>query len=272
MVWTPSSSTDDIAGVSNVRCLELDGAYNVRDIGGYPTKDGRTVRWRRAYRADSLHLLSERDMALIADLGLVAIYDLRKPHERTRFPTRLPTDHGHGDVHLDVYDDPDAPPGPELMDQLASGTWSRRSNEQMIGSYTRMLTVGAPTFGRLLTALAKPDGVPAMFHCAAGKDRTGVAAALILSILGVDREVVIEDYAATNTFRTGRYVERVRADYDAVGIDVEQIRAIIDARPCVLAGALDWIVATFGGVTEYLVKEARVEPHTIRELRAALIE
>lgn len=162
-------------GVPRVRCLELEGAYNVRDIGGYPTVDGQSVRWRQVYRADSLHLLTERDLAVIADLGLVAIYDLRKTHERRRFPTRWPIDDCVSDIHLDLYDDPDAPPGHDLLDQLAAGTWSRRSDEQMIASYTRMLTVGAPIFGHLITALAQPEGLPAMFHCAAGKDRTGVS-------------------------------------------------------------------------------------------------
>jgi len=142
----------------------------------------------------------------------------------------------------------------------------------MIGSYTRMLTLGAAIFGRLLTALAQPGGVPALFHCAAGKDRTGVAAALILSVLGVDRETIIDDYTATNTFRTARYVERVRPAYDAAGVDVEQIRMIIDARPAVLAGTLDWMDATFGGVPEYLVTVAQVDPQTIRDLRASLVE
>lgn len=258
--------------MSDVRCLDLDGAFNVRDIGGYPTRDGGTVRWRHVYRADSLHLLNERDAAVFEDLGLVAIYDLRKPPERTRFPTRLPASRGRTNVHLDVYDDPDAAPGLDLLDQLAAGTWSPRSDAQMIESYTRMLTVGASIFGRLVTALARPSGLPAMFHCAAGKDRTGVAAALILSVLDVDRATVIDDYEATNTFRTSRYVERVRPEYEAAGIDVEQIRSIINARPAVLSGALTWLDTTFGSVPEYLATAAGVDEESLRRLRDALIE
>jgi len=229
------------------------------------------VRWGQVYRADTLHLLTDADVEVFERIGLRAVYDLRRPHERIRHPTRLPARHGHRDIHLDVFDDPAATPGRDLLDQLVTREWVYRTDEQMIERYIQMAQIGAPSFGRLLTALAAPDGLPALFHCAAGKDRTGVAAALILRVLGVERGVVVEDYAATNTYRTSRYIERVRTDYEAAGVDVEQIRPIIDARPAVIAGTLDWIDETFGSVEEYLVRAAGVERPALDALRRALV-
>jgi protein-tyrosine phosphatase len=259
-------------GVGGVRCLDLEGAFNVRDLGGYPARDGRSVRWRRVFRADALHLLTDADAAVIEELGLRAIYDLRRHHERTTNPTRLPMHHGHRDVHLDVYDDPDALPGPDLLARLAAGQWTRRTDAEMTDGYVRMLVDGAAMFGLLLTALADESALPALFHCAAGKDRTGVAAALVLSVLGVERSMIIDDYAATNEYRTRRYIERVRPAYDAAGVDVEQIGDIIDARPTVLDQSLARIDATFGSVEDYLVDAAGVAQPTLDGLRRLLLE
>lgn len=255
-----------------VRCLQLEAAFNFRDLGGYPTVDGRTTRWGLVYRSDTLHLLTPGDIEVIADLGIWAIYDLRRQHERTRFPTALPPDHGHRDIHLDVFDDPGAEPGPSRLDLLVGERPIVRDDDHMIGRYVTMLDEGAVVFGRLLSGLAVRDGLPALFHCAAGKDRTGIAAALLLLVLGVDRDTVLDDYDATNTYRTNRYIERIRPNYEEAGIDLEELRPVLRARPQVLDGALRWLAATHDDVETYLTTSAHVRPETLVALRDLLLE
>jgi protein-tyrosine phosphatase len=135
-----------------------------------------------------------------------------------------------------------------------------------------MLDEGADVFGRLLTELAVRDELPALFHCAAGKDRTGIAAALLLMVLGVDRDTVLADYDATNTYRTNRYIERIRPSYEEAGIDLDALRPVLRARPEVLDGALRWLAATHDDVETYLTISAHVQPKTLVTLRELLLE
>ena len=256
---------------SGERCLPLEGAFNVRDLGGYATDDGRVTRWGRVFRADALHLLTPSDIETLGAIGIRAVYDLRRAHERRASPTALPPTFGHRDVHLDVLDDPEWVPGPSRLEVLLEGGSIALDVERMTGRYIDMLSEGAAMFGSLLASLAAPDGLPAIFHCAAGKDRTGLAAALVLAVCGVPRSTIVEDYDATNHFRTDRYLERMRPSFAEAGVDVDELRASIVAEPAVLEGALDWMDHTCGGARAYLTERAGVPAPALDRLRALLV-
>jgi protein-tyrosine phosphatase len=234
------------------RLIQLEGALNFRDLGGYTAASGRTVRWGRVYRSDALHELTERDLEVIRDLGLRAVYDLRRPTERERQPTAIPDDHGHRVVHLVVGDDPDDTNQPEIIDLILSGELPKADDAFMVDLYVKMLDAGAPAFGRLLTHLTDDEGLPALFHCAAGKDRTGIAAALLLSVLGVDEETVLDDYELSTLYRSAQRIEALRPTIEAAGVDVEDVRPFLSARRPVLEGALLHIEREYGGVESYL--------------------
>jgi protein-tyrosine phosphatase len=253
------------------RLVALDGTLNFRDLGGYTGLGGRTVRWGLVFRSDALHELSERDLDVIRNLDLRAVYDLRKSIERERQPTAIPADHGHRAVHLVVGDDPDDTNQPDTLDMILSGELKEADDQFVIDAYIGMLQEGAPTFGRLLTHLTEDDGLPALFHCAAGKDRTGIAAALLLSVLGVDEDVILDDYELSTHYRSNRRIEALRPQLEAAGVDVEKVRPFLSARRPVLEATLRHLDDAHGGVEPYLTGPAGMSSATLDGLRDLLL-
>lgn len=174
--------------VRQARHVRLDTLTNVRDLGGYKARAGQTIKWGRLYRADCLGYASGPELATLADLGLRTIIDLRTVREMravplTSFPGRV----------VDVHRFP-----------LLHETWAERRLAPAPGQdevafltarYVDMLIEGAPAIVDALDVLAQPAAYPLLFHCALGKDRTGVLAAVVLALLGVDDETIAEDYA-----------------------------------------------------------------------------
>ena len=254
------------------RLVPLEGTLNFRDLGGYRGHDGRTVRWGLVFRSDALHELTDADRRTLRELGLRAVYDLRKAHERERQPTALDAEHGHRDVHLPVDDDPMAEPGRDLMDQILDGSLPEADDAYVIDIYAGVLLKGAAAYGRLLTHLTEEDGLPALFHCAAGKDRTGIAAALLLDVLGVDEETILDDYELTNVYRSNTRIEVLRPAIEAAGVDVEKVRPFLSARRPVMEATLRHLRDDHGGIEAYLLGPAGMEPATLDRLRDLLLE
>jgi protein-tyrosine phosphatase len=184
------------------RALTLDGCVNFRDLGGYRTADGYRLGWRRLFRADGLHRLSEADLAQLTDLGMATVIDLRtvgEAEERGRFPVEV--------IPVRYVDLP-------LTDVLPSAeelpSWGDAS--YVASRYVQMVSQGGPALTGAIEALASSDSLPAVFHCSAGKDRTGVLAALILAFLGVPDATIVEDYALSAS-AMGRLFERLKAEY-----------------------------------------------------------
>ncbi|HEY2430688.1 MAG TPA: tyrosine-protein phosphatase [Acidimicrobiales bacterium] len=176
-----------LAGAPN-RTIAFEAVFNFRDLGGYPAADGHEVRWRQLFRADGLHRLRPHEGEQFRALGIATVVDLRTDQEvevRGRFPAEVASvDYHHlplFDVEPDwhAYDDVEAP------DYLA-----RR--------YMEMLESGGEAVGTTLELLASPGAYPLVFHCAAGKDRTGIVAAVTLALLGVPDEVIADDYAISH--------------------------------------------------------------------------
>lgn len=170
------------------RVIPLFAVHNFRDLGGYPTGDGRVTRWRTLFRADGLYRLTPDDVRTVVDLGVRTVVDLRTNNEvesRGTFPRQ-----GH-DVsyhHIPIID----------------ATWNETETldtddvvEFLVWAYRAMLNEAAPRFAEAISLLASEQTLPAVFHCAAGKDRTGILSALVLGSLGVDHEIIAGDYALT---------------------------------------------------------------------------
>ena len=171
------------------RLIGLEAVHNFRDLGGYATADGRSTRWRTLFRSDGLYRLrGADDMSRVRQLGLKSVIDLRTEREQ-REQGIFPTD----DIevtfhHLSIVDvtwsDTETP---EFDDEV----------EFLVWGYRDMLEIGSSRFADAMHVLAQTDSLPAVFHCAAGKDRTGVLAALLLSSLGVDDAHICADYGLT---------------------------------------------------------------------------
>src|SRR5579859_4556528 len=173
------------APAGNQRVVDLEGCFNFRDLGGYRTVDGRCVRWQRLFRADGLHRLTEADLAHLAGLGLATVIDLRTEKEldevgRIAWPAPDLAFH-----HLPMLD--------VLPDRTTYPAWVDAG--YVADRYVAMLEKGRDAVAEALAILTDPTAYPAVFHCAAGKDRTGLLAAVVLGLLNVSDEDIVADYA-----------------------------------------------------------------------------
>ena len=157
------------------RHISFEACFNFRDLGGYPTASGSRVRWGQLYRADGLHRLTPQDRELFAGLGIVTVIDLRTQAEAV---TRGRIEAFDGSYHhFPMFD--------VLPDLMAFGPDEMTSGSFVADRYREMLSEGSARLALTLSVLAEPGALPAVFHCSAGKDRTGIVAAIILRILGV---------------------------------------------------------------------------------------
>jgi protein-tyrosine phosphatase len=254
-----------LAGVTTFaeRRVRFDACFNFRDLGGYETEDGRRVRWRTLYRADTLHRLDGPDIHLLLGLGLRSIIDLRSHRERDdhgRF-----RDGGAIPVHhlpmIDVVVGPTRPVTP------APGMRRRSVGE----GYVSMADEGGRVIGRAVALLARPDALPAVFHCTAGKDRTGILAAIVLSAVGVRDEDIVDDYMLTGESRAARnaYLQVNDPDYYAFLASLPDAAREMhaDAIPTLLA----WMRARHGSATGFLLANG-VDGDSLAALKANLLE
>jgi protein-tyrosine phosphatase len=247
------------AVVAADRRVAFEGITNFRDLGGYRTVDGGRTRWGRVYRADALHGLTATDLALYQRLAVRTVYDLRGDDERTEKPNPFDSHH----ISL-IGQANDAAPEPPPLD--ATG------EELLHRLYVRLIEHAAPSIGRILASMAQPDGLPMVFHCHAGKDRTGVVAALMLEAVGVDRQVVLEDYEATARYRVGVEDPDVVRRLVEMGMSPEAAAGVLSTPRWAMEQALADLDVRFGGVQEYLVGPAGMASHQVEALRANLIE
>jgi protein-tyrosine phosphatase len=175
------------------RSLNLSGATNFRDLGGYAGLDGRTVRWRRIFRSDHLAGLTPRDTEVLAGLGLARAFDFRGVYERAATPYEL-----SGVVQHPLPIEPTVVQSLQAILAAGRDLTERDAVEVMRQTYRSFVSDSAMRFAELFRHLLAGDA-PLVFHCTAGKDRTGVAAALILHALGVPRDLVVDDFLLTNT-------------------------------------------------------------------------
>ena len=255
--------------MADTRLLPLEGGFNLRDMGGYATGDGRTVRRGVLFRSGVMSLLTEADEAHLAGLGIATVCDLRRPGERRREPTRWCEPAGVFYWSRD-YDESSGVLGDLLRAAIPDPGAVR---QMMIDLYPEILVDHKPSYRFLFERLAAGH-VPLLFNCSAGKDRTGVAAALILSALGVPRETVVEDYLLTNEFADfGRIMARGEdRDYERFRkIDPAVIRPLLAAEPAYLDAMFDALDRDHGGIDAYLADIGVDGPARMR-LRELLLD
>ncbi len=203
------------------RSLPLEGSVNFRDLGGYATTDGRVTTWGTLFRADGLNRLTEADVALVEALGLHTVIDLRTTDEaeqRGRFPVdRVPVTY-HALPLTDVL-----PATEDLPD------WDQAA--YVADRYLAMVTEGGAVLTAAIEAMAGAEALPVVFHCSAGKDRTGVLSALLLTFFGVPDETIVADYALSAAAME-RLLAKLLAEYPESADEVRKYApAILNVRP-----------------------------------------
>jgi protein-tyrosine phosphatase len=241
--------------VAWTRRVQLEGAANFRDLGGYPTTQGPVVATGRVFRSDSLHLCSEQDLAVLDALGIRAVYDLRRQEEIEEAPG--PRRH----VHLEVLSRRLRDTDPVTLQERADG------ERWLFEDYRSMLERSGGVFGTLFGRLVEPEGAPCVFHCLGGKDRTGIAAALLLSWLGVDRETILDDYEMTGELSGPVRLPHVVDAFVAMGFGRAAAEALLTTPRWAMADALDLLDNDHGGIESYLRGPAGMSAHTLERLR-----
>ncbi|HVN52308.1 MAG TPA: tyrosine-protein phosphatase [Acidimicrobiales bacterium] len=249
------------------RLVRLEGARNFRDLGGYRGLGGSTVRYGRIYRSGELGALTGQDREVVARLGITTICDLRGPGEVERMPDGAIA--GAEPVALPMGEG-DADHG-NMIERAARGEIAGVTEDDMARIYVSLLERFATEIGAVLRLAADPDRHALLFHCAAGKDRTGLVAALLLAALGVDTDDILDDYELTNRYRSAWRIAQLRPELAARGVDIDTMTAYFSAPRPAMAHALASLGATHGSVEGFLTGPAGLSPATIDALREHLL-
>jgi protein-tyrosine phosphatase len=251
------------------RRVPLQGSANFRDIGGYPTAAGGRVRRGVVFRSGSLDELSEDDVPVLRSLGVCAVADLRRGPERAEVApawfeasgiavTQLPI--GTRVAHLK-----------SIAERMIAGEIADFGTDDMVDIYTTLLTHYPEEFGAVVRLIARSEGATVV-HCTAGKDRTGVAVALLLSFLGVDDATVAEDYALSQEHYSMPLLASLEVRFADLDADLDRVRAFFEAQPPVMLALLADLRARFGGAAAYLAGPAGVSPSDLSRLRERLLD
>jgi len=244
------------------RLVQFDGVQNFRDLGGYPSRFGGAIRWGHVYRAAALHEMTPADRALFDELGIVTVYDLRSSIEFEEHPDPVES------ISVPVLGRFMAANGQPDFSEIVGHDHGVAFMTQMC---TNMVDWGAQEIGFVLTGLADADRVPAVFHCTAGKDRTGIVAALLLEVLGVDRELVLDDFQLTERYRAADPDSAVFQRMLGFGMPPEAAAGALGAPRVMMGDVLDGLDARYGSVERYLTTEARMTTDAIDRLRVSLL-
>jgi protein-tyrosine phosphatase len=250
------------SGAAEVRALVVDGLLNVRDLGGLTTPDGRRVRRGRIVRSDNLRgLTDEGAVALVRDLAPRLVVDLRTEQECAR------EGRGLAEVaHVRYANLPLQPKAALTPEQVAAGLATN-----LFDDYVLQIRDNGATLLAALELLSDGEALPAVIHCTAGKDRTGVLVALLLDLLGVAREQIVADYAATTDNMPG-ILARIRSSPFFQGNGLAAAPSwIFESTPETMRAFLSWLDEEGGG-TERWATSNGLSPWAVQRLRANLLE
>ena len=229
------------------RSLSLTGATNFRDLGGYAGLDGRMLRWRRLFRSDHLAALTPQDLATLSGLAVTRAFDFRGVAERAAVPYDLP-----GVVSHSLAIEPTVLLRMKQLLEAGQPLTAQDTVGLMQETYRAFVHDNSPRFAELFGHLLESDA-PLVFHCTAGKDRTGFAAALILLALGVPGPVVMQDYLLTN--------ELFQMPHSQPGLASKEVLEVLwGVQAGFLESALQVVEADYGGMPMYLEKTLGLGP------------
>jgi protein-tyrosine phosphatase len=265
----------------SVRRLPLEGSPNFRDLGGYETTDGRFVRWGLIYRSGALNKLTPKDFAYLSQLGIHAVCDFRTQQENSTAPELWVP--GSNVDHISLPIPPrvnkDANTSPQAF--YASNPTLTELRDWMAINYDSLAFSAAPQYSKLFVQLEE-EHLPLLYHCASGKDRTGVFSAFLLLMLGVPEKTVLADYELSNTYlkiplptdaTKDASQKAASATTPAHGqLTQEQWQVTMVSDPEYLKGMLRHIEARYGSFDNYRRIVLAVSDEDVEKLRSRLLE
>jgi protein-tyrosine phosphatase len=247
------------------RCVKVRGAVNMRDLGGYTTKDGKTVKWGKLYRSADLSKLTDADLDTFQQRKIDYIVDLRGTNESKAAPDKM---NPNTDYIL-------CPAGSDqnLNDWMVKLASLQSGGDSMMIVYYSNTTYLAdrykPFFDKLL---ALPDDQALLFHCTAGKDRTGIGAALLLYALGVPYETIIQDYTASNEYRKESNETMVAQMVKYTHVNKQVAEDVVSVKPEYLNATFDAIRKQYGSIDNFLKGPLGLDETKLAMLKSKFLE
>ncbi len=251
------------------RRIALDGAANFRDIGGYPTNGHKRVKWRKIFRSGNLASLTDNDHRILKDIGLQSICDFRSTEEIARQPNHLPKKTALQCMHLPIVNKTMEPT--EAVTRIMKGDIGWLTPDFMVNAYIEQIEAFHDVWHLFFKYLCQRSFRPLLFHCTAGKDRTGVCAALSLLSLGVSEKWVIYDHALSNLYNA-KQTKKIKDNLQKMGIDPEKLMDYLTAPKAAIVAVIEHINNKYGSARGYLFQKANVKAVWIEKLEKDLLE
>ncbi len=240
---------------------------NFRDLGGIKTKDGRFVKWGKFFRSDAMPSFTEEELKRYASLNVAKVFDMRSSNEVKQAPNQLPD--GVQNVHVPIFDEMNSSMFAGIEEKMRKGTLTEEeAAELLILGNRQFATEYAAKFRNILQQLLATDEA-VVFHCSAGKDRTGFMSALILSLLNVDRETIYDEYEMTNFYTKDKIrgmMEHAKAQPQFQGMEQKALAKLMTVDREFLQAAFDIIDSRFGGIDDYLINQMGISVQEREEI------
>jgi len=251
-----------------MRRIDFEGSFNFRDLGGWQTNDGRTMRWQRLYRADSVHRMSDADVRRAhEDLGIRTLIDLRGDLEVQYGGVGALAELVVARHHAPLSSRREAV---AIDATVAAAASSDRTPDAMVNQYLAILDNSSDLIVSSIQAMASDEALPAVFFCAAGKDRTGVLAAVVLGAVGVRDEDIVADYVLTEE-SIDAIISRFASSEGAPAMYRELPSSHFAPFAETMERVIDAVRSTHGSFAEYLTSRG-LPADALRSLQTSLIE
>ncbi len=256
------------------RVLNFEGISNFRDLGGYATTQGRKIRWGKLYRSGNFAETSRADQKVLDGLTLKALIDFRSLAEKEEEPNQFAKSSTFKIVEIPIMDGGDNSVGEEIIARFDSGDFSGfEPTAFMIEANREFAKTFTPQFSQFIQEVLKAKGQPIVWHCSAGKDRTGFAAAILLRILGVPDDVIMSDYMLSRDYAIAARQQELSLVRLLQGKEAaDKIAILLGVEEAWLQAAFDTIDEQYGSFDNYVHQALGLDDTDITTLRNTLLE
>jgi len=264
----PIHKTDSAFQNENYRLLPMDGSHNTRELGGYKTTDGKSIKWGMLFRSDKLSDISKADQAYLQNLGIKKIIDFRSKEEKAEDPDIVPKGISYIEMPISV----DGAMRSKI-EAVLKGETNKEVKSFLIDANKEFVSDYNGVYEDFLKNLIDDDG-PALFHCTAGKDRAGFAAAITLIALGVSKEDVIKDYMKTNQFTEER-IEEIIGQIELMTLyqtDAEVLRPLLGVEREYIETAFQTAEDEYGSLMNFIRHGLNISDDDLQKLRTKFLE
>ena len=260
--------------MTDYRRVTLEGAVNFRDIGGIKTSNNKFIKSGILFRSDELSQLTDSDLKTVEKLNLKVIIDFRSLKERSTKIDRVPPDGKIRQVNLPIIQQREDIPKWRFMIWWMFEARESDFSKFLAEHYKEIAFENSNRIREIITLIADKNNLPALIHCAAGKDRTGVITAIIQLLLGLSREQVLNEYLATNDYLGSRFDKMIQKfrRMSLYRLSYENLKPLLEAREEYLNGVLDDLFAKYASIENYLIQHCGVEKNTIEKVKSIFTE